>query len=210
MVYGTDNPMIGDINLPTYITFRQTQESLMDTEEYSNFVYNIESTFRKRLRFYKDYKCHIMQTGLAFDQQMRSINSDMATIEMHHHLPTLKDATIVITESYLRTTGQVNTFTVLRDLVEAHRSNMMGVIMLSVTNHENYHNNPSAFISINQLWGNPFKFLDKYGPYFTMDIAYKWLLQFKQEEQYNSTTFWPDIARARQQLLDWSNAGYIQ
>lgn len=208
MAYLDSNPIIGDPSMMNCIYFKQTPETMMDPDEYGHFIYNIESTFRK-LRFYKDYKCAIMQAGINYDQQMKGITSDMASIEMHHHLPTLKDAVTVISEYYLRTVGQVNTCMVLRDLVQAHRSNIMGVIMLSVTNHQVYHNDPSVFISIDQLYGNPFKFLEMYGPYFTLDIAYKWLLQFKQEEQYNRTTQWANIAKARDQLLDWSKSGTI-
>ena len=203
------NIIIGDPGQLSAIGFRQTPESLLDPDEYSSFVYNIETQFRKS-RFYKDYKSFIMQQGICFDQQMGAITSDMTNIEMHHALPTLKHAVISIIESYLKTAGQVNTFMVLHDIEEAHRENMMGVIMLTTTNHQLIETDPSAFISIRQLYGNPFAFLDKYGKFFTMDMAYKWLLQFKLEEQHGGITNWPNIARARQQLLDWSNMGYIQ
>ena len=126
------NPVIGDPSLFTTIQFYQTRETLMDTEEYTRFVYSIENQFR-RSRFYKDYKCNVMQLGLSFDQQMKGITSEMADIELHHHLPTLKDATIVITEHFLNTTGKVCTFDVIQALEDAHRHNMMGIVMLSST-----------------------------------------------------------------------------
>ena len=203
------NPVIGDPSLFTTIQFYQTRETLMDTEEYTRFVYSIENQFR-RSRFYKDYKCGIMQLGLSFDQQMKGITSEMADIELHHHLPTLKDATIVITEHFLNTTGKVCTFDVIQALEGAHRQNMMGIIMLSSTIHQAYESDPTAFISISQLYGNPFAFLEAYGRSFTMEVAFKWLLQFKQEEQYGNKTHWPGIAKARDQLLDWHNSGYIR
>ena len=203
------NPIIGDPSQPITIQLAQTRETLMDTETYIHFIYSVENQFRKS-RFYKDYKCSIMSKGLNFDQEMRGINSDMATIELHHHLPTLKDAAIVLTESLINTIGKATTFDVIKLLEEAHRNNIMGVIMLTETNHQLYENNAGAFLSITQLHGQPFKFLEMYGKYFTLDIAFKWLLQFKQEEQYNYKTVWPMIARAREELLDWSNSGYIQ
>ena len=51
---------------------------------------------------------------------------------------------------------------------------------------------------------------DKYGKYITLDIGFKWLYIFKQYEQHNGKTYWPNIARAREQLLNWSNSGMIQ
>jgi len=203
------NPIIGDPTSITAISFYQTRDTLMDTEEYSKFIYSVENQFR-RSRFYKDYKGSIMNRGIDFDQIMRNINGEMADIEMHHMLPTLKDAAIAISEYYLITTGKVCTFDVIKALEEAHRENMMAVVMLTSTMHQNVHQDPNAFIPISMCYGNPFKFLDKYGKYFSLDIAFKWLLQFKQEEQHNYKVYWPNIARAREQLLDWSNSGYIQ
>lgn len=208
MIYNQTNAVIGDPSQINHIQFYQTMETLMDPDEYIRFIYSVENQF-KRSRFYRDYKHYIYNQGLDFDQSMRGISSDMADIELHHHLPTLKDAAIVITESFLQTTGQVCTFDVINGLIEAHRENMMGVIMLSSTNHQKQRTDPTVFISITQLRGYPFKFLDKYGKHFTIDIAYKWLLQFRQEEQYENKTVWNSIAKARQQLLDWSKSGYI-
>lgn len=203
------NPIIGDPSLFTTVQFYQTRETLMDTEEYMKFIYSVENQFR-RSRFYRDYKCSIMQKGIDFDQEMKGITSEMASIELHHHLPTLKDAAIAITEYIVNSTGKVCTFDVIQALEDAHRQNMMGIIMLSSTNHQLYESDPTAFISISQLYGNPFAFLDKYGKGFTLDISFKWLLQFKQEEQYGNKTCWANIAKARKQFLDWSNSGYIQ
>lgn len=208
--YKNTNPIIGDPSMVSTIQFRQTRESLLDTEDYSRFIYSVENQFR-RGRFYKDYKSSIMQKDLNVDQIMRGINSEMAAIELHHHLPSLNSAAITITEYLLNTVGSVNTMMVIRELEECHRNNMMAVIMLSETNHQMYHNsNGTAFIPLDMCWGNPFKFLDKYGKYLTLDLAFQWMLQFKQEEANNHKMYWPAIARAREQLLDWSNSGYIQ
>ena len=198
------NPVIYDESNMGSISFKQSLDLLMDPEEYSKFIRNIESTFRKS-RFYKDYKASIMNNGISYDQQMKNINSEMANIEMHHHLPTLKDACIILTEYLLKTTNQVNTFSVLRLIENLHRMNMFGMIMLTTTNHQVYHSDPSSFISITQLYGNPIGFLNLFHKFFTVDIAYKWLLQFKQEEQYNNLSNWPGMANGRKILLDWSN-----
>ena len=37
-----------------------------------------------------------------------------------------------------------------------------------------------------------------------MDIAYRWLLQFKMNEQYSGQVNWPNFSIARQQLMNWS------
>ena len=208
MIYIDENPVIGDPSQFNHIQFYQTAETLMDPDEYTKFIYSIENQF-KRSRFYRDYKSYIYNQDLGYDQFMRNINSGMADIELHHHLPTLKDATIVICEYYLQTLGKVCTFDAIKSLEEAHRQNMMGVVMLTTTNHQKQRIDPTVFISISQLRGYPFKFLDVYGKHFTAEIAYKWLLQFRQEEQYGNKSMWSSIARARDQIINWSNSGYI-
>lgn len=202
------NPIIGDPAHDITIQFRQTRETLLDTEEYMRFIYSVENQFR-RSRFYKDYKSNVMGRGLNFDQQMRAINGDMADMELHHHLPTLKDATITITEKHIITEGSVCTFDVINDLIEAHRKNIMGIVMMTTTNHQLYEVG-GGFISLNACYGNPFEFISEYGKYTTLDIAFRWLLMFKQNEQYGGQNFWPMIARAREQLMDWSSKGYIR
>lgn len=197
------NPIISDPSCIEQISFAQTRDSLMDTEIYSRFIYSIENQFR-RSRFYKAYKCHIMNLGLDFDQEMRNISGEMCDIELHHLLPTLNQAAIMITEHQLNNFGQVTTFEVIKLLEEAHRNNWMSIVMLSTTMHQAFHSDPSAFISLSQAYGNCFGFLEHYRDGLTLDIAFKWLLQLKLEDQHNSTTTWMNIPKQREELLNWS------
>ena len=203
------NPVICMPARNDIIMLRHTRESLIDTEEYSRFIYAIENNFRHSA-FYRDYKANIYNEGLDFDQQMRGITAEMADIELHHHLPTLKDAAIVLTEYMVNTYGQVDSMDVIKLLKQCHRENIMGTIMLSKSMHQAFHNDPSAFISIKQLRGDPFEFINHYGRFFTLDIAMRFLMQFKQEQQHDYQTYWPQIPRALQQLHDWTMQGYIQ
>lgn len=203
------NPIIGDPSMVTTIQFAQTRDTLMDTEIYSRFIYSVENAFR-RSRFYKDYKSNIMNRGLDFDELMKGINSEMADIEMHHLLPTLNMASIMICEHILNTVGSVTTFDIIEALEDAHRNNMMNVVMLTSTMHQAYHADPTAFLSLSQGYGNPFLFLDKYKDGLTLDISFKWLLQLKMEEQFGSKSTWLNIPKSREILLNWQeNAGPI-
>lgn len=196
------NPVIFDPNQVISISFAQTRDTLIDTDIYSRFVYSCENNF-KRSKFYKDYKCNVMNKGLFRDQNMASITSEMADIELHHNFPTLKQATIMIIEHMLNTKGSVTTFEVIRALEEAHRNNWMGVIMLSETQHQKHHADSIDFISLSQCYGNPFMFLDKYIDGMTLDISYKLLLHLKLEEEYNHESYNPNIIKARNQILSW-------
>lgn len=203
------NPTLYDPNVGTIAPLMQTPETMIDTELYSQFIHSVENQFR-RSKFYREYKAHIYSLGFDYDQMMRGITTEMADQELHHHLPTLKDAAICITEYCLKRYNGVSTFDVIRLLEECHRQNIMGVIILSATNHQNFHNDPSAFISVSQLIGNPFKFINDFGMYAPMGILMTWAMQWKQEEQHGNTSYWPLIARARAEFKDWSESGNIR
>lgn len=203
------NPTVFDPEVGTIAPYAQTQETMMDTELYAHFINNVEMQFR-RSKFYKEYKSSIYALGFNYDQMMRGLTAEMADQELHHHLPTLRDAAICVTEYMLKRYGMVTTFDVERLLEECHRENIMGVIILSVTNHQNFHNDPSAFISVTQLLGNPFKFIESFGMYAPTGILFQWLAQMKYEEQYQNTSYWPLIARARDQIRNWSESGNIR
>lgn len=196
-----NNPYIDSPSEPNVIFFKQSRETMIDTELYSRFIYSCENTFR-RSSFYRAYKNFVMSLGLNRDQKMPNINSDMATLEMHHNLPSLKQGTIMITEHLFNTVGYATTFEVLYALEQAHRNHWFAVIMLTKTNHEAHHSNPNDFISIKQCFGFPMRFIETYKDGMTMDIAYNILLHLKLEEQYGES-YNPQVIKARDSIMCW-------
>lgn len=206
--FGFDqNPSIDSPDHPNAIFFKQSKETMIDTELYSRFIYSCENSFRKS-RFYKDYKCFIMNLGIDKDQNKPAISSDMATIEMHHNLPTLKQGTIMITEHLFNVKGYATTYEVLYLLEEAHRNNWFDICMLSKTEHQMHHANPSDFISTKQCIGFPAKFIETYLDGMTLDISFKILLQLKLEEQYGES-YNPMMVKAREDILSWQRSQAI-
>ena len=202
MITPQNNPIIADPSEPTFISLAQTNDSLIDTEIYSRFLYSCENTFRRSI-FYRGYKDHLMRLGFTMDQDMAGLTSDMAAIELHHHFPTLKQASIMIIEHNLHTVGCVTSMQVLRELQYAHRNNQFAVKFMSKTNHQKHHADPTDFISLKQCIGNPFPFIEKYLDGMTLDICFNMLLQFKQEEQYGAS-YSPNMLKLRNDILDWS------
>lgn len=202
MITLQNNPMITDPGSEYSITLASTRGTLIDTDIYSRFIYSCENNFR-RLLFYKKYKNFLMSMGFDKDQNMPGITSEMADIQLHHNFPTLKQGTIMITEHLLNVKGCATTFEVVKLLEEAHRNNWFSVIFLSQTQHEAYESDPSNFISLKQCIGDGYKFVDHYIDGMTLDIAFKMLLQLKQEEQYGES-FSPNLIKARDQIKDWS------
>ena len=81
----------------------------------------------------------------------------------------------------------------------------MAVIILSKTQHQMFHADPSNFISLTQCYGDPFKFIDNYIDGMTLDISFKLLLQLRLEDEHNSRSYNPNMIRARDQILSWQN-----
>lgn len=204
MITVDNNPIIYSPTEPNFISLAATRDTLIDTDIYSRFIHSCENNFRRSM-FYKGYKNFLMRLGMNRDQQMAGITSEMANIELHHHFPTLKQATIMIIEHQLNTKGCTTTFEVVDLLEKAHRNNWFSVIFLSETQHQVHHSDPTDFISLKQCIGDGFKFLDAYIDGMTLDISFNMLLQLKQEEQYGES-YSPNLIKAREQILDWSNS----
>ena len=142
--------------------------------------------------------------GFNRDAHQAGITSDMAELDLHHHFPTLKQASIMIIEHTLNTKGCVTSMEVVDSLAQAHRNNWISVIFLSKTQHQVHHANPADFISLKQCVGDGFEFINRYIDGMTLDIAYNMLLQLKQEEQHGKS-FTPAMVKGRDDILDWSN-----
>ena len=204
MISYNNNPMIFNNAESNGILLAQTRDTLMDPEIYKRFLYSAQTNFRKT-RFYKDYKADLMFKGLNRDQRHAGITDDMAPIEMHHNFITLNFMSIILTEHTLNTKGCITTFELISLLEEQHRKNRVAVIMLSETEHQKHHDDPTDFISLKQCFcPHVFDFINLYMDGITLDICYKLLLHLKLEEQHGES-FSPNMAKARDQLLSWKH-----
>lgn len=196
-----ENPILDSPEMENAIFFKQTTDTLLDTDIYSRFIYNAQRQFYQS-RFYKDYKSFVMSLGFDMDMQHPNITSEMADLDLHHNFPELKQVFIILSQYLLKTKGSCNTFELIQLAEEAHRKNQISVILLSKTYHQEYHSNPSSFISLKNCVGNGLEFIDKYWQYLTLDISFDLLLKLKQEEQYNGS-YNPFQIKARDEILSW-------
>ena len=195
------NPIVESPDGDSLIMLSQTRETLMDSELYLRMLRSAENAFR-RSKFYKDYKSGIMNAGINMDQRRPAITSEVADVELHHNFITLEFMTIMMSEYLLNTVGFVNSLVLVKMLEEEHRANRICGIMLSTTEHQAHHNNPSDFISIKQCFGYPFEFIDRYISGMTLDISFKLLLHLKQEDQYGKSND-TNMIRCRDEILNW-------
>jgi len=201
--YNDENPTISSPNSPYELPFAQTRDTLLDVESYKRFIENAIARFRHS-RTYKHYKGYLY--GLGFDrcQFHSSIVADtMAKVEMHHNMITIFDIAVIITEHVLNTKGKITTFDLVTLLKHEHINNRIQLVMLSLTPHQLYHNNPDFFIHPDMCFGNWYDFLLRYNTGLTQDIAFKILFYIKRAIQ-NGGSVDADLLQVRDRILDWS------
>lgn len=197
------NPTIFSPNATYELPFAQTKDSLRDTEVYKQFLDNAISRFRKS-RTYKNYKGFLMGLGLDHCQMHGNISSEMASIEMHHNILTIFDIALIITEHVLNTEGYITTFDLVKLLAKEHTEHRVQLVMLSLTPHQLFHNDPQFFIPSTMCVGNWQEFLQRYNKGITQDIAYKLLYYIKREEELEGKPFDNNLLELREKIEDWS------
>lgn len=197
-----NNPTLFSPSALYVLPFYFTKEASMDTDEYRNFISNAVGRFH-RSRTYKGYKSHLYQLGLDHCQVHGNISSEMANIEMHHMIITIRDIAFIITEHILNTIGYISTFDLVTLLKQEHRENHIPLVMLSLTPHQLYHDDPMFFIHPRMVIGKWDIFLEKYNQGISKDIAFKLLSYFKHADETNETDD-NRLLDLRDQILDWS------
>lgn len=205
------NPTIKSPAALFSLQFYETEESLMDIDEYKKFLVNAIKRFRSS-RTYKQYKSYLMELGMNSCQLMPGINSDLdedvsKLIEMHHNFLTIYDIAIMITEHVIHTKGFISTFDLVQLLKEEHKANRIPLVMLSKTAHQMYHNNEDFIIPANMCFGFWQELLQKYYKGITKDIAEKVLrfLQKSLEVQSLNIDFTNNLLRLRDDIIKWSD-----
>ncbi len=200
---GFVNPTLTSPNSYLQLSFYLTRESAIDVETYKRFLDNAISRFRRSKR-YKNYKGFLIGLGLDRCQFHGNITNEQATIEMHHNMLTIFDIAVIITEHVLNTKGYISTFDLVQLLKQEHTNHRVQLIMLSLTPHQLYHNNPDFFIHPKMCFGNWIEFLNIYNTGLTQDIAYKLLFYLKRAEEMGESDD-KDLLNLRQTILDWSH-----
>lgn len=165
------NPSISSPNATFSLQFYQTKESMMEIETYKRFLDNAISRFRHS-RTYKNYKKYLYDIGLNRCQILPNIDSDMADLEMHHVI-TIFDIALLITEHILNTRGYISTFELVQLLKEEHKANRIPLVMLCHTVHQSVHNTDDIFIPAQMCFGYWQELILRYPRGITVEFANK-------------------------------------
>ena len=203
-LYGENNPTIYSPNSPYEISFYQTKQTLTENvEDYSDFLHNAISRFRKS-RTYKHYKGYLIGLGLDRCQFHGNITDQMATIEMHHNMLTIFDIALILTEYMLNTYGYITTYDLVYLLKQEHKNNRIPLVMLSLTPHQLYHNDDDFYIDPKMGFGKWWEFLEMYKEGITLDIAYKIIKILDTSIKKDGSSDDNNLLNIREKILDWS------
>lgn len=202
-----ENPVLRSPNTYIECPFRQSQETFMDVDTYKKFLSNCIQRFR-RSKTYTNYKHYLYDIGLDRCQLLGNIDSEMATIEMHHNFLNVFDITLLITEHLLKTIEHVTTFDVVKELKLAHRANEIPIVMLSKTAHQIYHNGEGVVLPARMCFGYWYDLLQTYNKGITLNIAQKIIyfiqcsIEFEQENNYANDCS-NTLLAVRDHVLEW-------
>ena len=208
--YNNFNPTLYSPTSLYQIMFAQTKDSLMDVDVYRNFLYSAITRFRQS-NFYRHYKAHLMQMGMDRCQLHPYLISDeddsTATLEMHHHVLTIFDIALVITEHILNTYGYITSFDLAYLLRQVHEQHKVCIVMLCKTCHQLYTNHNDEFKIPSTLgFGKWWEFLDEYKYGITRDLAVKIYYMLKNDLQNadERDEKIKNMLTIRDKILDWS------
>lgn len=208
--YNVPNPTINSYGAETPLTFAQSKETLEDVELYTRFLKNSIFKFRSS-KTYKHYKGFLInQLGINCCQYHGLVSNveddEMATIELHHHLLTLFDEATIITEHIINSGGYITSFDLIRMLEEEHTHFRIPSVMLCKTCHQLQHNDPTFYISFNQVFGNWVDFIQRWPKGISKDIYYKLYGQIRKEinNKDSSDARVKDLLRIAEEIYNWS------
>ena len=134
------------------------------------FVKNVEnlcrtsSAYKEYIKYLKD---NIEMNKCSFFNNITNVNRRFK-IDIHHEPFTLYDITLAVTEKWISEARPLNYFLIAEEVMKLHYQNRVGLIPLSRTAHEVFHDG-QLFIPLQSVYGNFLKFLEEYEPYIDLD-----------------------------------------
>ena len=145
IVFDDKNPILRSPYATNDLIFYQTKETIMDIDNFRNFLKNAESRFRA-CKEYKAYKSYLMEMGIDRCQVFGNITAEDADIELHHNVLGLFDICLLITFHTINVIGKISTFDLIQLLIQEHYANRVGVTFLSRTAHQLFTADYNAYI----------------------------------------------------------------
>lgn len=183
--YDNINPVVRSPYATSDLYFYQTRETFQDVDVLRSFLRNAESRFRAS-REYKAYKSYLIEVlGIDRCQYFGNVTVEDADIELHHNVIGLFDICLLITLHVINTIGIISTFDLVQLLIQEHKANRVGVTFLSKTAHQQFTNDPNAYIPPEMTFGRWWELLSRYRYGITYDLANK-VINYIKKSQNNT------------------------
>ena len=192
------------------LQFAMDRDTSEDIDVFHRFLKNAIYQFRNS-KTYKHYKGFLINSiGIDCCQYHGMIKigeeTEMATLEMHHHLLTIYDISAIIANHVFNSGGNLTTFDLIKLLEIEHKEYRIPTVMLCKTCHQLQHNDPSFYLNLDQVFGNWIAFLMKFHKGVTRDIWYKLYAQIKRDVKTREANEvrTKELLQVTEKLYDWS------
>lgn len=167
------SPVIDSDNSYYEIPFDKSKEYFENLTNWTNFVKGVERLVRGDDRYSKYISYLKKKVRLDHCMVLRNVDDEDADIEMHHGpIFNLFEICAIVTEYFILKGWKTTTFRVAKQVLLDHMDNIIQVVMVSVTVHQEIHAG-NIFINYHQAWGDMNKFVNKYNDAIGSEYRYK-------------------------------------
>ena len=160
-------------------------ETPQEDKHKKRFIKNCETLVRRSIE-YSNYLGQIKSTlDLTQCSFLHNVDSEKATIEMHHYPFSLYDITEIVLDKRISRKEPITSMLVADEVLELHFMNLIGLVPLSVTIHQLTHSG-RLFINMTQVFGYVSKFTKLYRDYIPEENLAK-LLKIVELSQSNAS-----------------------
>lgn len=202
------NHVVDSDNANYYLEFDKSDDYFSYYDNEIAFYKGVEKLVRKHDFIRKVYPKYLKEVvGLKTCQVMPGIEADdknKVSIEMHHGpVLTLFDTVEIITK-HMRANGvkNINTISVAKEVVEAHRQNLVRVIFLSKSAHQKVHDD-DIYLNYRQGFGDTLKFMEKYKDGVEKDMKIKINEYLSWSMEHDSTD--NEVLKIADTMREWGN-----
>lgn len=146
----------------------ETEIYIMDDEkDYNKFLIDTERLIRRSYEyraFLKYLRDNCSMNKCAYLKDVTNVEDFSIKIEIHHYPFSLFDIVDIVTKKRRYYHEYISVEAVAKEVMMLHYRTMVGLIPLSETVHELFHNN-KLFIPVDRVFGRYNLFVDYYGPF---------------------------------------------
>lgn len=155
------------------IPFDKSKDYFDNLTNWTNFIKGVERLVRGDDRYNKYISYLKKKVRLDHCMVLRNIDDEDADIEMHHGpIFNLFEICAIVTEYFILKGWKTTTFRVAKQVLLDHQDNIVQVVMVSTTVHQEIHAG-NIFINYHQAWGDMNKFVNKYNEAIGAEYRYK-------------------------------------